>query len=283
MDKVGVILMLFTGVAFIAKLLEGMQFATPVTARNFSGSRTQKLQSLEVLFDGKFSDPPGRPIPVADLPKGCEDFRLEPGSLSPLDPRVRGVVIGEIHGKSQTEKCLLAIEKQKKVKTGDRKVYFVEGIPEGIVVRCQEAPGGYQYTRNRRCIGWDRPENYKVLLEVLADKEFRETIKTLKRWELRDPLLFRLEFLTREEAEKWIHEYLNELILFKHPFRFWAYCKMPRCFKDFSPDLRVFCGLFERLEKFLWTIHDLGLSKALETPQQLYPSGMNLHFYSCAA
>jgi hypothetical protein len=130
MDKVGVILMLFTGVAFIAKLLEGMHFATP-------------------------------------LPKGCEDFRLEPGSLSPLDPRVRGVVIGEVHRKTQTEKCLIAIEKQRKVKPQDPKVYFVEGISEGLNISCPMAPMEYKSRKNLRCIGWDLREFFQAHLKYL--------------------------------------------------------------------------------------------------------------------
>jgi hypothetical protein len=200
------------------------------------------------------------------------------------------VVIGEVHRKTQSEKCLIAIEKQRKVKHRDRKVYFVEGIPEGFYACCPDAPGAYQMRGSLRCIGWDGPESLKSSLRLIVDHEFRNFInQTLKKKELKDPLLFRLEWLTREEAEKSIHKFLNGLTLsypqqtyYLSSQQTWADCKVPRRLsfglRYFFNTFHVTCGVFERLENFLWTIHDLGLSKALERFQfDIYFREMEAH------
>jgi hypothetical protein len=137
MEKIGVVLLVLSGVGLLMKLLEG-------------GLKTPEGKAkAPLLSDG--------------LPKGCEDFFLKEGSVSPLDPAVRLLILGESHYVDNTGACLDALLSHR---SGAHKV-LVEQIPRNQKIPCSHARRPIRDLPERTCEGWDALERCEHEVKLL--------------------------------------------------------------------------------------------------------------------
>ncbi len=236
-DKVGVILILLTGVGLLALLFSGKDF----------------LQ-LPIADAKPANKHPSR------LPPGCEYFKLN-SDPSPLDPGVKLVVLGEQHEKHEhTNKCIDAIATARRNPTY---TIHVEGIPNGVQMPCSMVPGGYPQKAGIACIGWDAIDSFqkeeakhfasgfaKILKAIITTPQLSSTFSSLKN-------------LSEKQAKEQIAKITSDITRANR--RTLTELKTPTVLL-YSPESIQFMrdrSILQEIEEFAWTCYKKGFLPAV--------------------